>query len=250
MLGGVTDIYQPIERGYGVTRALLEVMEHWRHPMALITKSQLVIRDVDILARLAERNLARAAVSITTLDRRIARVMEPRAATPERRLETVRVLSEARVPTTVMMAPIVPAITDNEIEAVLQACAEAGASAAGYVVLRLPLEIKDLFKEWLAEHFPDRAARVMSLVRSMRNGRDYDPEWGKRQRGEGPYAKLIADRFAAARRRFGLDRPSLPLDTSQFRRPLEAGGQQDLFAEEQSPLRAVAEPPAKFDHDK
>jgi DNA repair photolyase len=117
-------------------------------------------------------------------------------------------------------------------------------------VLRLPLEIKDLFKEWLAEHFPDRAARVMSLVRSMRNGRDYDPEWGKRQRGEGPYAKLIADRFAAARRRFGLDRPSLPLDTSQFRRPLEAGGQQDLFAEEQSPLRAVAEPPAKFDHDK
>jgi DNA repair photolyase len=250
MLGGVTDIYQPIERGYGVTRALLEVMEHWRHPMALITKSQLVIRDVDILARLAERNLARAAVSITTLDRRIARVMEPRAATPERRLETVRVLSEARVPTTVMMAPIVPAITDNEIEAVLQACAEAGASAAGYVVLRLPLEIKDLFKEWLAEHFPDRAARVMSLVRSMRNGRDYDPEWGKRQRGEGPYAKLIADRFAAARRRFGLDGPSLPLDTSQFRRPLEAGGQQDLFAEEQSPLRAVAEPPAKFDHDK
>jgi DNA repair photolyase len=250
MLGGVTDIYQPIERGYGVTRALLEVMERWRHPMALITKSQLVIRDVDILARLAERNLARAAVSITTLDRRIARVMEPRAATPERRLETVRVLSEARVPTTVMMAPIVPAITDNEIEAVLQACAEAGASAAGYVVLRLPLEIKDLFKEWLAEHFPDRAARVMSLVRSMRNGRDYDPEWGKRQRGEGPYAKLIADRFAAARRRFGLDRPSLPLDTSQFRRPLEAGGQQDLFAEEQSPLRAVAEPPAKFDHDK
>jgi DNA repair photolyase len=250
MLGGVTDIYQPIERGYGVTRALLEVMERWRHPMALITKSQLVIRDVDILARLAERNLARAAVSITTLDRRIARVMEPRAATPERRLETVRVLSEARVPTTVMMAPIVPAITDNEIEAVLQACAEAGASAAGYVVLRLPLEIKDLFKEWLAEHFPDRAARVMSLVRSMRNGRDYDPEWGKRQRGEGPYAKLIADRFAAARRRFGLDGPSLPLDTSQFRRPLEAGGQQDLFAEEQSPLRAVAEPPAKFDHDK
>jgi DNA repair photolyase len=216
-------------------------MERWRHPMALITKSQLVIRDVDILARLAERNLARAAVSITTLDRRIARVMEPRAATPERRLETVRVLSEARVPTTVMMAPIVPAITDNEIEAVLQACAEAGASAAGYVVLRLPLEIKDLFKEWLAEHFPDRAARVMSLVRSMRNGRDYDPEWGKRQRGEGPYAKLIADR---------LDRPSVPLDTSQFRRPLEAGGQQDLFAEEQSPLRAVAEPPAKFDHDK
>ncbi len=250
MLGGVTDIYQPIERGYGVTRALLEVMERWRHPVALITKSQLVMRDIDILARLAERGLARAAISITTLDRRIARVMEPRAATPQRRLEAVRMLTQAGVPTTVMMAPIVPAITDNEIEAVLQACAEAGANAAGYVVLRLPLEIKDLFKEWLAEHFPDRAARVMSLVRSMRNGRDYDPEWGKRQRGEGPYAKLIADRFAAARRRFGLDKPGLLLDTTQFRRPLEAGGQQDLFADEPAPLRAVAEPAAKFEHDK
>jgi len=247
MLGGVTDIYQPIERGYGVTRALLEVMERWRHPVALITKSQLVMRDIDILARLAERGLARAAVSITTLDRRIARVMEPRAATPQRRLEAVRVLTQAGVPTTVMMAPIVPAITDNEIEAVLQACAEAGASAAGYVVLRLPLEIKDLFCEWLAEHFPDRAARVMSLVRSMRNGRDYDPEWGKRQKGEGPYAKLIADRFVAARRRFGLDKPSLPLDHTQFRRPLGVGGQQDLFAEAPEPLRAVAEPRAKFD---
>lgn len=247
MLGGVTDIYQPIERGYGVTRALLEVMERWRHPVALITKSQLVMRDIDILARLAERGLARAAVSITTLDRRIARVMEPRAATPQRRLEAVRVLTQAGVPTTVMMAPIVPAITDNEIEAVLQACAEAGASAVGYVVLRLPLEIKDLFREWLAEHFPDRAARVMSLVRSMRNGRDYDPEWGKRQKGEGPYAKLIADRFAAARRRFGLDKPSLPLDHTQFRRPLVAGSQQDLFAEAPEMLRAVAEPRAKFD---
>ena len=247
MLGGVTDIYQPIERGYGVTRALLEVMERWRHPVALITKSQLVMRDIDILARLAERGLARAAVSITTLDRHIARVMEPRAATPQRRLEAVRMLTQAGVPTTVMMAPIVPAITDNEIEAVLQACAEAGASAAGYVVLRLPLEIKDLFREWLAEHFPDRAARVMSLVRSMRNGRDYDPEWGKRQKGEGPYAKLIADRFVAARRRFGLDKPSLPLDHTQFRRPLITGGQQDLFAEEPAPLRAVAEPRAKFD---
>ncbi|MBY0568398.1 MAG: PA0069 family radical SAM protein [Hyphomonadaceae bacterium] len=250
MLGGVTDIYQPIERGYGVTRALLEVMERWRHPVSLITKSQLVIRDIDILARLAERDLVKAAISVTTLDRRIARVMEPRAATPQRRIDSIRALTQAGVPTTVMMAPIVPAITDNEIEAVLQACAEAGASAAGYVVLRLPLEIKDLFKEWLAEHFPDRAARVISLVRSMRNGRDYDPEWGKRQRGEGPYAKLIADRFVAARRRFGLDKPSLPLDHTQFRRPLEAGGQQDLFAEEPAPLRAVAEQRAKFEHDK
>ncbi len=231
MLGGVTDIYQPIERGYGVTRALLDVMERWRHPVALITKSQLVMRDLDVLARLAERGLAKAAISVTTLDRRIARVMEPRAAAPHRRIETIRALSSAGVPTTVMVAPIVPAINDGEIEAILEECAKAGASAAGYVVLRLPREIKDLFQEWLAQHFPDRAARVMALVRQMRGGRDYDPEWGKRQRGEGPYARLIADRFARACRKLGLDRPRSPLDHTQFRRPPDYGPQGDLFAE-------------------
>lgn len=230
MMGGVTDIYQPIERGYGVTRSLLEVMERWRHPVALITKSQLVIRDIDILARLAERGLAKAAISVTTLDRRIARVMEPRAAAPHRRIEAIRMLADAGVPVTVMVAPIVPAINDREIEAILEECAKAGATSAGYVVLRLPLEIKDLFREWLGQHFPDRATRVMTLVRQMRGGRDYDPEWGKRQKGEGPYAKLIADRFAAALRRLGLDKPRLALDHTQFRRPLEAGGQADLFA--------------------
>lgn len=229
MLGGVTDIYQPIERGYGVTRGILETMEKWRHPVALITKSQLVIRDVDVLARLAERGLAKAAISVTTLDRRIARVMEPRAAAPHRRIEAIRILAQAGVPVTVMVAPIVPAINDREIEAILEECAKAGARAAGYVVLRLPLEIKDLFREWLALHFPDRAARVVALVRSMRNGLDYDPEWGKRQRGEGPYARLIADRFAMACRRLGLNQPSLPLDTTQFRRPFAAVGQGDLF---------------------
>ncbi|HYD88167.1 MAG TPA: PA0069 family radical SAM protein [Vitreimonas sp.] len=230
MMGGVTDIYQPIERGYGVTRSILKVMEKWRHPVALITKSQLVIRDIDILARLAERGLAKAAVSVTTLDRRIARVMEPRAAAPHRRIEAIRMLADAGVPVTVMVAPIVPAINDREIESILEECAKAGARSAGYVVLRLPLEIKDLFREWLAQHFPDRATRVMTLVRQMRGGRDYDPEWGKRQKGEGPYAKLIADRFAAALRRFGLDKPTLALDHTQFRRPIEAGGQPDLFA--------------------
>ena len=230
MLGGVTDIYQPIERGYGVTRSLLEVMERWRHPVALITKSQLVIRDIDILARLAERGLAKAAISVTTLDRRIARVMEPRAAAPHRRIETIRALVQAGVPTSVMVAPIVPAINDSEIEAILEECAKAGAHAAGYVVLRLPREIKDLFQEWLARHFPDRAGRVMSLVREMRGGRDYDSVWGKRQKGEGPYARLIADRFAAASRRLGLDKPRLALDCTQFTRPVEVGGQQDLFA--------------------
>lgn len=243
MLGGVTDIYQPIERGYGVTRSILEVMERWRHPVSLITKSQLVMRDIDILARLAERGLTKAAISVTTLERRIARVMEPRAAAPHRRIETIRALAQAGVPVTVMVAPIVPAITDSEIEAILEECAKAGATSAGYVVLRLPREIKDLFRQWLQTHFPDRATRVMSLVRQMRNGRDYDPEWGKRQKGEGPYAKLIADRFARAARRLGLDRPRLPLDATQFRRPLNAGGQADLFYDvtERDPPRAVAE---------
>jgi len=232
MLGGVTDIYQPIERGYGITRGILEVMERWRHPVSLITKSQLIIRDIDILARLAERGLAKAAISVTSMERRIARVMEPRAAAPHRRIEVIRMLADAGVPVTVMVAPIVPAINDSEIEAILEECAKAGATAAGYVVLRLPLEIKDLFREWLYTHFPDRSTRVMSLVRQMRNGRDYDPEWGKRQKGEGPYAKLIADRFAAACRRFGFDKPRLALDHTQFRRPLEHGGQQDLFSSE------------------
>jgi DNA repair photolyase len=230
MLGGVTDIYQPIERGYGITRTLLEIMYRWRHPVALITKSQLVIRDIDVLSRLAQRGLVKAAISVTTLDRRISRVMEPRAAAPHRRIETIRALAEAGVPTTVMVAPIIPAINDSEIEAILEDAAKAGASAAGYVVLRLPLEIKDLFREWLQQHFPDRATRVMSIVRQMRGGLDYDPEWGKRQRGEGPYARLIADRFVRACRRLGLDKPRLSLDHTQFTRPVDFGGQPDLFA--------------------
>ncbi len=239
MLGGVTDIYQPIERGYGITRGILETMERWRHPVSLITKSQLIIRDIDVLARLAERGLAKAAISVTTLERRIARVMEPRAAAPHRRIEAIRMLAEAGVPVTVMVAPIVPAINDSEIEAILEEAAKAGATSAGYVVLRMPHEIKDLFREWLATHFPDRATRVISIVRQMRGGRDYDPEWSKRQKGEGPYAKLIAARFAAACRRFGLDKPRLPLDTTQFRRPLEAGGQADLFSTLEEERRAA-----------
>ncbi|MFT3727798.1 MAG: PA0069 family radical SAM protein [Terricaulis sp.] len=252
MLGGVTDIYQPIERGYGVTRSILQVMERWRHPVALITKSQLVMRDLDILAPMAERGLAKAALSVTTLERRIARVMEPRAATPHRRIDAIRALAQAGVPTTVMVAPIIPGINDSEIEAILEEAAHAGATGAGYVVLRLPLEIKDLFRDWLQRYFPDRAARVINIVRDMRGGRDYDPEWGKRQKGEGPYAKLIAGRFTAACRRLGLDKPRAPLDCTQFRRPVEAGGQQDLFAapEEAAPvLRLAAETRAAFDHD-
>jgi DNA repair photolyase len=247
MLGGVTDIYQPIERGYGVTRSLLEVMERWRHPTAFITKSQLVIRDADILGRMAARNLARGAISVTTLDRRIARVMEPRAAAPHRRIEAIRALTEAGVPMTVMVAPIIPAINDREIEAILEEAARAGATSAGYVVLRLPLEIKDLFSEWLSTHFPDRATRVMTIVRQMRGGRDYDPEWGKRQKGQGPYAKLIADRFQAACRRLGLNAAERkPLDSTQFRRP---GDQSDLFDEAPIPGASRSDEPRTHKHD-
>ncbi|HVZ99203.1 MAG TPA: PA0069 family radical SAM protein [Caulobacterales bacterium] len=231
MMGGVTDIYQPIERGYGVTRSILEVMLKWKHPVALITKSQLVLRDIELIAALAERGLAKVAISVTTLDRRIARVMEPRAAAPHRRIEAIRALSEAGVPTAVMTAPIIPALNDSEIEAILEEAAKAGAKQAGYVVLRLPLEIKDLFREWLEQHFPNRATRVMSLVRSMRGGRDYDPEWGKRQKGEGPYAKLIANRFNAACKRLGLNVERKELDHTQFARPLALAHQPDLFSE-------------------
>ncbi len=247
MLGGVTDIYQPIERGYGVTRAILEVMQRWRHPTALITKSQLVIRDLDILAPMAERNLARAALSVTTLDRRIARVMEPRAAAPHRRIETIRSLAQAGVPVTAMVAPIIPAINDSEIEAILEEAARAGATQAGYVVLRLPLEIKDLFREWLHAHFPDRATRVMALVRQMRGARDYDPEWGQRQRGQGPYAKMIADRFRAACRRLGLNREQRPLDCTQFRRPNDA--QTDMFESPPGPGAARSAEPGTDKHE-
>ena len=230
MMGGVTDLYQPIERGYGITRALLQVMQRWRHPVSMITKSQLILRDLDIIAPLAERGLAKVAISVTTLDRKLARVMEPRAATPQRRIEVIRTLASAGVPVTVMAAPLIPALNDGEIEAILTEAASAGAREAGYVVLRLPLEIKDLFREWLEARFPDRAKHVMTLVRQMRGGRDYDPEWTQRQRGQGPYAKLIADRFARACRKLGLNKARHPLDSTQFRRPIEAGDQQELFS--------------------
>ena len=231
MMGGVTDIYQPIERGFGVTRAILEVMLKWRHPVSMITKSQLILRDLDIISALAERGLTKVAVSVTTLDRRIARVMEPRAAAPHRRIEVIRRLTDAGVPVAVMTAPIIPALNDGEIEAILKEAANAGAREAGYVMLRLPLEIKDLFREWLQQHFPNRATRVMALVRQMRGGKDYDPTWHTRGRGEGAYAQLIANRFAGACRRLGLNQERRPLDATQFRRPIESGGQDDLFAD-------------------
>ncbi len=214
---------------------MLEVLRRFNHPFSIITKSALICRDLDIIGPMGAEGLARPAVSITSIDRKLARAMEPRAATPERRLAAVRLLSQAGAPTTVMFAPVIAGLNDHVLEAVLQRAAEAGAVTAGYVALRLPLEIKDLFREWLEANRPDRAQRVMSLVRQMRGGRDYDPQWGKRMKGEGPIAEMIAKRFSIARRRFGLDRPVPPLDLARFAPPPAAGDQMDLFSTSPAP---------------
>jgi DNA repair photolyase len=229
-IGGNTDPYQPQERRLRVTRDVMEVLVRFRHPFTIITKSALIVRDLDLLADAAAQGLTRVAISVTTLDRRLARSMEPRAATPEKRIEAIRRLSQAGVPVSVMFAPCIPGLNDHEMEAVLERAAEAGASGAGYVALRLPMEIKDLFREWLETDHPDRARRVMSLVRQMRGGKDYDSEWGSRMRGEGPIADLMSRRFKAAQRRYGLDAPWAALDASRFRPPPKAGDQIDLFA--------------------
>jgi DNA repair photolyase len=224
-IGTNTDPYQPIEREHRIMRSILEVLWEFRHPVGIVTKSALIARDIDILAPMAREGLAKVALSVTTLDRKLARMMEPRAATPSRRLETIRALSTARIPTGVMFAPAIPALNDEEMESVLAAATEAGATSAGYVLLRLPLEIKDLFREWLEEHVPDKAKHVMSLVRSMRGGKDYDSNWHTRQTGKGPYAQLMAQRFQIATRRLGLNRTRSSLDIKRFRRPAAVGDQ-------------------------
>ena len=218
-LGTSTDPYQPIERELGITRRLLEVLYEARHPVTIVTKSPLVVRDLDLLVPLARENLAGVFVSVTTLDRDLARRMEPRAATPKRRLAAIAELSAAGVPAGVLAAPMIPALNDAELERILEAAAAAGASAAGYVLLRLPLEIKELFEEWLEAHYPERKARVLKLVRETRGGRLYDAAWGRRMKGEGVYAELLKARFALASRRLGLGRPDWDLDASAFRRP-------------------------------
>jgi len=228
-IGGNTDPYQPIERTLRITRQLIEVLDRFNHPFSIITKNAMIVRDLDLYTRLAARNLVRTAVSVTTLDRKLARAMEPRAATPQRRLDAIRQLTEAGVPCAVSVAPIIPGLNDHEIEAILERAAEAGATGAHYTALRLPLEIKDLFREWLQTERPDRAARVMSLVRQMRGGKDYDAEWGARMRGQGPIALLMAARFKTARRRLGLERARSSLDVGMFRVPSKAGDQIDLF---------------------
>ncbi len=228
-IGTNTDPYQPIERRYKVMRRILEVLDRAGHPVGIVTKSALVLRDLDILARMAERNLAKVALSVTTLDPELARRMEPRAATPARRLETLRRLSQAGVPTTVMVAPVIPALNDSEIERILDSAAAAGCKEAGYVLLRLPLEVRDLFKEWLVANYPDRANHVFKLIRDMRGGKDYDSEWGKRMKGTGPYAWMIGRRFEVACEKLGLNTNRLQLSTVHFRHPKPDDAQLSLF---------------------
>ncbi|RUW97213.1 PA0069 family radical SAM protein [bacterium M00.F.Ca.ET.141.01.1.1] len=215
-IGTNTDPYQPIEKQYRIMREILEVLEARGHPVGIVTKSALVVRDIDILSRMAERGLAKVALSVTTLDRMLARTMEPRASTPTKRLEAIRQLSDAGIPASVMVAPIIPGLTDQEMERILDSAHHAGAREAGYVVLRLPLEVSPIFKDWLLRHYPDRYRHVMSLIRSMRDGKDYDSEWGKRMKGAGPYAWQIGRRFEITAKRLGLNAERRTLRTDQF----------------------------------
>jgi DNA repair photolyase len=215
-IGTNTDPYQPVERQWRIMREILEVLEARGHPVGIVTKSALVTRDIDILSRMAERGLAKVALSVTTLDRMLARTMEPRASTPTKRLEAIRQLSDAGIPASVMVAPIIPGLTDQEMERILDSARAAGAREAGYVVLRLPLEVSPIFKDWLLRHYPDRYRHVMSLIRSMRDGKDYDSEWGKRMKGAGPYAWQIGRRFEITAKRLGLNAERRTLRTDQF----------------------------------
>jgi len=221
-MGTNTDPYQPVERELKVTRQILRVLNDFNHPVGIVTKNHLITRDIDILADMARRNLAEVFLSVTTLDKDLARAMEPRASAPQRRLAAIRAMAEAGVPVGVMTAPMIPGLNDHEMETILDAAVDAGATRAGYVPLRLPLEIKELFEEWLKTHRPDRAERVLSLIRQMRGGKLYDSEFGSRMRGEGPLALLLSQRFAAAVKRLGLNRIGNRLDTSAFHVPESA----------------------------
>ena len=228
-IGTNTDPYQPVEREWRIMREVLEVLEAHDHPVGIVTKSALVIRDIDILSRMAEKGLAKVALSITTLDRKLARTMEPRAATPPRRLEAMRALSDAGIPMSVMVAPVIPALNDQEVERILESAYTAGAREAGYIILRLPLEVAPVFKDWLLRHYPDRYRHVMALIRSMRGGKDYDAEWGKRMKGAGPYAWQIGRRFEIAAKRLGLNAEKRRLRSDLFKAPRGPGEQLQLF---------------------
>ncbi len=230
-LGTATDPYQPVERRLEITRSLLAVLKETRHPVAIVTKSPLVTRDLDLLEPMAELGIVRVLISLTTLDGALARKLEPRAAAPGRRLAAVARLAEAGVPVGVLAAPMIPALNDAEMERILAAAADAGARTAGYVLLRLPLEIKELFEEWLEAHYPDRKAKVLKLVRETRGGRLYDSQWGLRMRGRGVYAELLETRFRRACARLGLDRGEWALDETRFRHPAKPAdpAQMSLF---------------------
>ena len=216
-IGTNTDPYQPIERDHQIMRRILEVLDRFGHPVGIVTKSALILRDLDMLARMAQRNLVKVALSVTTLDPHLARVMEPRAATPARRLEALRRLTAAGVPASVMVAPVIPALNDAEIERILDAAAAVGVREAGYVLLRLPLEVRDLFREWLMANFPDRYRHVFKLIRETRGGNDYDSSWGKRMTGGGPVAWMIGRRFELACEKRGFNRTRTKLTTDSLR---------------------------------
>jgi DNA repair photolyase len=229
-LGTNTDPYQPIEREWQVTRQILEVLAAHEHPFTIVTKSALVERDLDLIAPMAAKNMARVYLSITTLDRELARTLEPRAAAPPRRLQVMRTLADAGVPVGVLVAPVIPQLNDKDLEAILDAAAAHGATSAGWILLRLPLEVAPLFRAWLDEHYPLRAAHVMSLIQQIRGGRDNDPNFGSRMRGSGTFAELIARRFALAVKRLSLnDHRTAPLDTTRFRPPRANEAQRELF---------------------
>lgn len=230
VLGTNTDPYQPIDRELQLSRELMQVLQKYRHPFSLITKGSHVLRDLDILEEMARDKLCSVMISVTTLDKDLKRRLEPRAASPEARLEALRALSEVGVPTGVLVAPIIPAINDAELEAILEACADAGARTADYVFLRLPREVRDLFYEWLEEHYPQRAKHVISLIRQSRQGGDYDHQFGTRMRGTGVYADLIAQRFRRACSRLGLNSDRMvDLDCSAFARTMGSGDQLSLL---------------------
>jgi len=228
-IGTNTDPYQPIEKEWRIMRQILEVLAEANHPVAIVTKSALIMRDIDILAKMAEKGLAKASLSVTTMDRKLARLMEPRASTPAKRLEAIRAMSEAGIPTAVMASPMIPALNDHELERILDAGAAAGAKEASYVLLRLPLEVSPLFRDWLLRHYPDRYRHVMSLVRSMRGGKDYDAEFGKRMKGSGPYAWQISRRFELAAKKYGLTRRTISLNSDLFVPPSGHGVQLSLL---------------------
>lgn len=228
-MGTNTDPYQPLEREHRITRSVLQVLQRFNHPVGIVTKSALIMRDIDILSDMATRGQAKVALSVTTLDAGLARRMEPRASTPERRLMAVRALADAGIPVGVLAAPMIPSLNEPELERILEAARDAGATEAGYIMLRLPLEIADLFGEWLEEEAPNRAGRIMKLVREMRGGRAYDARFGLRMTGTGPYAALVAKRFRVATARLGLNVRRLRLDTSRFAVPPARGDQLRLF---------------------